>query len=599
MGDYLIVNRAPEDEGAHRASKALADAARSDGWKIKELNSHTWLGVHGAGASRTLAVGRWILIGDVFNRRAPSLAPSSADDPWDYERKLIARFWGRFTGVLFGEKNQISALLRDPSGALECVTWTQAGLTIASSTAPDWLIARLRPEWTIDLDRLARTLRDPVPATGCLMLRGPVALEPGTLQPLPSDRPGVVLWRPVDVARRSLTDPVSLDAAAEQLRSALDEAVNGLADLGGPLAAEVSGGLDSSVVAASLARKDIDRVKLWINAYGATAEADERAYLRALGDKLGFKPLSVPHATGRISPADLEDAGQGFRPGLTGLDRAHDLDWADRMTRAGVKAVMTGKGGDSILLQRATGDVFTDLWLDRGWRSLWSADVFELAAANETSIWTMIRNARRHKRDGHAWPVRDHPLLKGVSAPPDLHPWLEDCEDFGPGKVLQIAGVADSVSRHAPSWPNEDIDVRHPLCAQPVIEACLALPTAVLTTGGRDRGLTRRAFADALPQEILDRRSKGDMTSIYGRMILNNLDVLRPWLLEGRLAALGVIDRDAVERQLAHETLVWQGRYSTIMVAAAFEGWLRAWEARLGPASYQMQEPRASERATP
>jgi asparagine synthase (glutamine-hydrolysing) len=75
--------------------------------------------------------------------------------------------------------------------------------------------------------------------------------------------------------------------------------------------------------------------------------------------------------------------------------------------------------------------------------------------------------------------------------------------------------------------------------------------------------------------------------------------VLRPWLLEGRLAALGVIDRDAVERQLAHETLVWQGRYSTIMVAAAFEGWLRAWEARLGPASYQMQEPRASERATP
>lgn len=68
-------------------------------------------------------------------------------------------------------------------------------------------------------------------------------------------------------------------------------------------------------------------------------------------------------------------------------------------------------------------------------------------------------------------------------------------------------------------------------------------------------------------------------------MILDNLPVLRAWLLDGRMAALGVIDRSEAERQLTHETLLWQGRYSTLVVAAAYEGWIRAWEDRLGPAA--------------
>ena len=129
----------------------------------------------------------------------------------------------------------------------------------------------------------------------------------------------------------------------------------------------------------------------------------------------------------------------------------------------------------------------------------------------------------------------------------------------------------------------ESIDVRNPLCSQPVIETCLALPASLLTVGGRERGLARRAFADRLPHDIIDRRSKGDMTKIYGRIILDGLDVLRPWLIEGRLAALGVIDRAATETELTREALIWRGGYSTIMIAAAFESWVRNWERRLTP----------------
>ena len=150
-----------------------------------------------------------------------------------------------------------------------------------------------------------------------------------------------------------------------------------------------------------------------------------------------------------------------------------------------------------------------------------------------------------------------------------------------PAKALQIAGLVDSVARHEPSALTPFVDVRNPLCAQPVVEACLSLPTPILTLGGRDRGLARHAFRDRLPIEIIERRSKGDMTRLYGRLVHDSLDFLRPWLLEGRLAGLGLLDVDAADLALTREALLWRGGYSAVMVLAAFEGWVRHWEARL------------------
>ena len=150
-------------------------------------------------------------------------------------------------------------------------------------------------------------------------------------------------------------------------------------------------------------------------------------------------------------------------------------------------------------------------------------------------------------------------------------------------KRRQILGLVQGVGLHGPSLQTQAAAVIHPLLSQPVVEACLALPTHQLALGRRDRGLARRAFGDRLPSTILDRRSKGEMTAFYGRMIADGLDVLRPWLLEGRLAAMGLIDREGAEALLTRESLAWRGGYVDIMVTAAIEGWVRTWERRLSP----------------
>lgn len=549
---------------------------------VTDLSPDIWLATCGPRAPKTLIVGPWILIGDVFDRENVRLPADGPDDPYGYERKLMARLWGRFVGLRPGSADRADALLRDPSGALECIVWEQDGMTFVASAIPAWLIDNRRPAWRIDFGKVDEALRDPLLISGHLLLDGPIGILPGTVQPLPLTQAAVTVWQPSEFADLSLQKPPTPEEAAGRLRRAIDESVRGLGGKSDTVACEISGGLDSSIVAASLATGRAGPVRIWLNAFGDTKEADERLFVEALARTLDIQPTMVPHAKGHLTEALLEQISTGPRPGLNALDIHHDLDWARRLTEAGADTVLTGKGGDSILLQSATPDVFTDAWLARGWPALLDPDTRRLARTTERSIWSLWGMARRYPVRALDTAPRSHALL----APPRRsirvrHPWLAEIARFGPSKAFQLAGVVDSVSRHGATALTQTIDVRHPLCAQPVIEACLALPAHLLTLGGRDRGLARQAFRDRLPAMIIERRSKGDMTRIYGRMIFDNLNVLRPWLLEGRLADEGILDRLATDVALTREGLMWRGHYAEIMAAVAFEGWVRVWERRL------------------
>lgn len=583
MGDYLVVIRTSEAPSAIARYKTLRARAVAAGMVIDDLRPNAWIGRLGPSLPPLRPIGGWLLIGDVMDRRRPVLPSSAADDPWDYERRLLCRVWGRFVGLRFGADGHLDAILRDPSGALDCVAWTQDELITVSSSAPDWLIAETQPRWTINVARVAAALRSPQLTPGALLLDGPTAVEPGSLQPLPLEAGPVPLWEATAFAHKSLTFCSDVETSAMRLKDAIEEAVWGLARLPGAVAAEVSGGLDSSLVAASLVAAPDLKIEPWLNAYGVTPESDERRWVDALAGQLGITPVRAAHVTAPLTAEGFEETNRGFRPGLAALDVAHDLEWSRRLEAAGAVALMTGKGGDSVLMQGVGGDVFTDLWLQRGVSALLSHEARALALASEKSLWSLRREALRFKAHGAPPPERDDGLLRAPEETPAMISWRRHAAAFGPAKAGQLAGVRDNISRHGPTMLTRSVDLRHPLCAQPVVETCLATPSWILTLGGRDRGLARHAFRDRLPAAILERRSKGDMSRLYGMVILDNLDFLRGWLIHGRLADLGVIDPAAADRLLTRETLIWRGRYAAILTAAAFEGWVRSWERRLPP----------------
>ena len=577
MSTYLLVSLAAGADPAATQFSVLRAKALAAGLSVSDLSSRTWLGVAGPTRPGMLGVGAWTLVGDVFNRRDAPVRRVPDDDPLVYEKKLIARFWGRFVGLRLDGDGVLAALLRDPSGALDCVHWSNGPLRFAASDVPEWLIRILKPDWRIDADRVEAALHDPYASEAALLLAGPEALAPGSLHSF-ADGMTRPVWRPDWIARHA--PRVTHEDAAQSLRDAVDEAVAGFSRSGGVLAAEISGGLDSSIIAATLRRNPNAEVRLWLNAWGPDASADERPWVDALAAHLGIAATSNPRATGKVTRDLLESVPQGFRPGLAGLDGLHDADWASRLKAAGVDRILTGKGGDGLFIQPADLGVYVDLWRQRGWKALASPALVDLARWNERSVWSLIANARRG--DWRPEPTSAPTTFlnpRQFAASP--HPWLGHAGDLGPAKRLQILGLVQGVGFHGPSLQTQVAEVIHPLLAQPVVEACLALPTPQLTLGRRDRGLARHAFLDRLPPVITTRRSKGEMTAFYGRMIADGLDVMRPWLLDGRLASMGLIDRSKAESLLTRESLAWRGGYVDIMVAATIEGWVRAWERRL------------------
>ena len=112
------------------------------------------------------------------------------------------------------------------------------------------------------------------------------------------------------------------------------------------------------------------------------------------------------------------------------------------------------------------------------------------------------------------------------------------------------------------------------------MEAGLAWSSVDLTRGGRDRAAARIAYSDALPEMILERRSKGELSAFYGRAVVANLDFLRSYLLEGELAQACLLDQ-GLERAMTREALVWHGGAPRLLSLALLEAWLRRWRERI------------------
>src|SRR5690606_13563984 len=115
-----------------------------------------------------------------------------------------------------------------------------------------------------------------------------------------------------------------------------------------------------------------------------------------------------------------------------------------------------------------------------------------------------------------------------------------------------------------------------PLLAQPVVEACLAVPSWLWVAGGRDRAVARTAFYMELPTSVSERRSKGAMDAFCARTFDINRARLRPFLLDGLIANAGLLDRDAIDTYLAHPFASRDRDFYRLLPIIDTELWARA-----------------------
>lgn len=523
-----------------------------------------------------------VVIGDIWARgTGPSpdldvlLAHPSA---LAQAKALCAGAWGRYVALLRDRTGP--AIFRDPSGGLEALTWRLGGVTVVASDLPADLISVIAPPLSLDWDQIGQYLAQPACLSGPLALRGVRPVAPGELlRHVEGGQSPTLLWTPAAFVQTE-AEPAYL--IQDRLVRLVDASVSAWATGRGPLLAEVSGGLDSAIVATALARNGAAEVVQWLNYYGQGAESDERIFAGALGDLYGLDITCVGKPFRPIDAVGLAGNAHSVRPSLMGLDYLRDEDAAQRCASLGAQAIFTGQGGDAVFAQRLTPLALIDRYRRQGARGLGPTVFRDLADWTGGSVWSVLAQAlqarRRLDRSGGA--IGPSFLTQAARrAPSQLHPWLCGLEGVAPGKRQQIERLVQSQLVTGDCRRAREVDLIHPLLSQPLVEYSLGVPVDVLTELKRDRSLARKAFASRLPEALVHRRSKGDMTAHYGRWVSASLPFLRSHLLEGRLAAQGIIDRSRLEAMLTPEQLAWGADYVAILWAAVLEAWIANWEA--------------------
>ncbi|WP_343699751.1 lasso peptide isopeptide bond-forming cyclase [Caulobacter sp.] len=526
-----------------------------------------------------------VLVGRVFDRaatQAGEVAMANLDglgeiDPLAACERLISGAWGGYVGVWIGHPREGPTLLRDPSGDLEALFWQREDVSIVASRP---ITGRAGPVGlAIDWSRVGQIIADPISAAlGAPPLKGLSALDPGVVRHGPEAAERSLLWSPARVVRAAGGRSWP---SRESLRQTVDACVAALASGGERIVCEVSGGLDSAIVATSLAARGLGPHGL-VNFYGDQPEADERRYAQAIAERIGMPLRTVRREVFAYDAAILEASGRAARPNFNALDPGYDAGLIDALTAADARVLLTGHGGDTVFYQVAASALAADLLRGAPCEGSRLKRLEEVARRTRRSVWSLSLEALTGRPstvsiEGQLLRKEAEQLRRvGVT-----HPWVGDLTRVSMAKQRQIRALASNLNATGAAGRGRRARIVHPLLAQPVVEACLAIPAPVLSAGERERSYAREAFSDRLPRLILERRSKGEISVFLNRSLAASGPFLREFLLDGRLAAQGLIDGLELEAALEPEAIVWKDASREILTAAALEAWVRHWEERI------------------
>jgi asparagine synthase (glutamine-hydrolysing) len=159
------------------------------------------------------------------------------------------------------------------------------------------------------------------------------------------------------------------------------------------------------------------------------------------------------------------------------------------------------------------------------------------------------------------------------------HSWLDAPSGALPGKAAHIASIL-RVQPNLEASRGYHLPVLSPLMSQPILEACLSIPSWEWRAGGRDRSLARRAFANELPRTILERRVKGGPTGFSAKLLDHFRLPIRDLLLGGRLAANRIIDPLRIAEVLREDAPVNHPERLRILELVNAEAWIDHWTQR-------------------
>jgi hypothetical protein len=258
---------------------------------------------------------------------------------------MVERVRGSFGLVAWDGERGIVA--RDHLGARPVFVASDSG-RVAFSSDPELSLAALGRRREPREAAVLRALAGETLPAGATLLEGVDRLGPGRC----------LLLRGEDHAERRYWEPRyrppargDTDELAHTIRGAVEQAVGRWAGDPSSTAVSLSGGLDSSMVAASLAEATGDGQTRQLRAFSAAfprhPETDESEYIGAMARALPFETTVFEVRSGSPLRGALEHLRDCHFPAIS----PNHFFWQPmvaRMAREGVEIVLDGEGGDEL-----------------------------------------------------------------------------------------------------------------------------------------------------------------------------------------------------------------------------------------------------------
>lgn len=428
---------------------------------------------------------------------------------------FVGRLRGMFAFVHWDRDTRTATVARDRFG-IKPLLWARKGNGIAFASELRALRTSGAAADVIAPSALASYLTWGAVAEPATMLEGATALPAGAVATVTfrdgraSDPTIVARYRPLAPGGgRAEHDPVR---AASLVRDALRDSVEHhlIADV--PVAAFLSGGIDSSLVCALAADASTSRLNTFTVVFGER-EFDEAPFARAAAKAIGSNHHEIALSADEFL-SSLDDAFAAMdQPSLDGLNT---FVVSRAVRRAGMKVVLSGLGGDEMFagypsFRRARS-------LARGWlgvralrplraalsaRGVRAAKLAGILGARTPAEAAYVASRLLFPADGALGGGTD--TAHDLAEPPAELSLLQQVSWYELTGYMRNVLLRDSdVFSMA-----HGLELRVPFVDPVVAAASVAVADDVKLARGRTKPLLVDAIGDRLPREIWDRPKRG------------------------------------------------------------------------------------------
>jgi asparagine synthase (glutamine-hydrolysing) len=485
---------------------------------------------------------------------------------------------GQFVFAIWDERARTLFIARDRLGIRPLYYTVQDGALIFASEIKGLLAD---PRVTAELDPLALgqifTYWSPLsPRTA---FKGIRTLPPGHwLMARPDGKIEINRYWELSFSQDQSTHPPSLDESAQQLRELLVDAAQMRLRADVPVGAYLSGGLDSSTIAALVQRYSDSHLETFSIAF-ADESYDESAYQERMAEHLGTR-----HHLVRCSH---DDVGRVFPDVIwhteTPIMRTSPapLYLLSRLVhRHGYKVVLTGEGADEFLagyniFKEAKIRRFWSRQPDSEWRPMLLKTLYpyvdDLIRGNDAFLRKFFghellqvdtpeySHAIRWRNTGRAKRLFSRELQASIANQPVSAPTDDVCLPAGfmrwsPLARAQYLEITIFLTEYLLSSQGDRVAMAHsvegrfPFLDHRVVEFCNRLPAHYKLRGLDEKHLLKRAVRDLLPGTIADRPKRPYRAPIHRSFFPAGqpLAWVREALSPAQLRAAGCFDPQAV-----------------------------------------------------